>query len=51
LIDHSAYDSYVFLIEAEGKRLVYSGDFQGHGRKGKSPTSLLEHPPKDIDAC
>jgi len=49
LVDHSAYDSYAFLIEADGKRLFYSGDFRGHGRKGKLLKSLLEHPPKDID--
>lgn len=49
LVDHSAYDSYAFLIEADGKRLFYSGDFRGHGRKGKLLKSFLEHPPKDID--
>jgi len=35
LMDHSAFDAYLFLIEGEGKRLVYSGDFRSHGRKGK----------------
>ena len=49
LIDHSAYDSYAFLVEADGKRVFYSGDFRGHGRKGKLLARLLEHPPKDID--
>ena len=39
LMDHSAFDSYLFLIEGEGKRLIYSGDFRSHGRKGK----LFEH--------
>ncbi|MFH1317838.1 MAG: MBL fold metallo-hydrolase, partial [Candidatus Omnitrophota bacterium] len=32
LVDHSAFDALAFLIEAEGKRLFYSGDFRGHGR-------------------
>jgi len=49
LVDHSAYDSYAFLVEADGKRIFYSGDFRGHGRKGKLLKSFLEHPPKDID--
>lgn len=33
LMDHSAYDAYAFLIKADGKSLVYSGDFRIHGRK------------------
>ena len=32
-VDHSAYDSLAFVIEAEGKRLLYSGDLRMHGRK------------------
>ena len=31
LVDHSAVDAYAFLIEAEGKRLFYSGDLRSHG--------------------
>lgn len=33
LADHSAYDAYSLLIEADGKRLLYSGDLRAHGRK------------------
>jgi ribonuclease J len=33
LVDHSSYGSVAFLIEAEGKRIVYSGDLRLHGRK------------------
>ena len=33
LVDHSATDAYAFLIEAEGKRILYSGDFRANGRK------------------
>ena len=36
LMDHSAFDAYAFLIEADGKSLFYSGDFRSHGRKSKS---------------
>ena len=31
VIDHSAADSYMFVIEAEGKRVLYTGDFRLHG--------------------
>lgn len=33
-VDHSAYDSYLFIIEAEGKCIVHTGDFRTHGRLG-----------------
>lgn len=32
-VDHSAFDSQAFLMEAEGKRVLYSGDLRLHGRK------------------
>lgn len=50
LVDHSAYDSYALLVEAEGKRVFYSGDFRAHGRKGSLFEKMLRNPPKDIDA-
>lgn len=39
-VSHSAYDSYMFLIEAAGKRILHTGDFRGHGylSKGSLPT-------------
>lgn len=49
LVDHSAYDSYALLIEADGKRLFYSGDFRAHGRKAKLFEKMIAHPPEDID--
>lgn len=51
LVDHSAYDAYCFLIEAEGKKVVYSGDFRASGFKGflfKDVTQKLSG--KNIDA-
>ena len=30
-VSHSAYDSYMFIIEAQGKRIVHTGDFRDHG--------------------
>ncbi len=49
LIDHSGYDAYSILIEADGKRLFYSGDFRMHGRKAKLTEKLMTHPPEKID--
>jgi ribonuclease J len=50
LMDHSAYDAYALLVEADGQRLFYSGDFRGHGRKGKLFDKLVSHPPNNIEA-
>lgn len=49
LVDHSAYDSYALLIEADGKKIFYSGDFRAHGRKGSLYKKMIENPPTDID--
>lgn len=35
LMDHSAFDAAAFEITAEGKTILYTGDFRGHGRKQK----------------
>lgn len=49
LVDHSAVDAYSFLIEAEGKRIYYSGDFRAHGRKSVLFDRAVKRPPKEID--
>jgi ribonuclease J len=49
LVDHSAFDAYALLVEAGGRRLFYSGDIRGHGRKAKLFENLLHHPPGAID--
>ena len=49
LVDHSAFDAYAFLVEADGRRVFYSGDFRAHGRKGRLFDQLLGAPPKDLD--
>ena len=41
-IDHSACDSYMFLIEAENKRILHTGDFRFHGFRGKGVLKLLD---------
>jgi len=49
LVDHSGYDAYSLLIEADKKRLFYSGDFRMHGRKSKLTEKLIANPPENID--
>ncbi len=48
-VDHSAYDAYALLVEADGQRLFYSGDLRGHGRKAALFEQLVGHPPQDVD--
>lgn len=33
LVDHSAFDAYALVVEADARRLIYSGDLRAHGRK------------------
>jgi ribonuclease J len=49
LVDHSAYDAYALLIEADQKRLLYSGDMRMHGRKAQLMDKLMATGPKDVD--
>ena len=49
LVDHSAFDAYSLLVEAEGRRVFYSGDFRAHGRKGKLFEAMVKRPPEGID--
>lgn len=49
LVDHSAYDAYSLLVEAGGKKLLYSGDFRGHGRKSALFERMLRKPPAEVD--
>lgn len=49
LMDHSAYDSYALLIEGDGRRLFYTGDLRGHGRKKSVFARLVAHPPPDVN--
>ena len=39
----------LFLVEADGKSLIYSGDFREHGRKQKAFQWFLDHAPENID--
>lgn len=49
-VDHSAYDAYMFLIEANddtkesGKKVIlHTGDFRGHGRRGKRTLDIVNY--------
>jgi len=49
LVDHSGFDAYALEVEADGRRLFYSGDLRAHGNKGKLFEAMLQRPPKNID--
>jgi len=49
-VDHSVYGSAAFLIEGDGKTVLYSGDIRLHGRKtGMAKTLLVALKDKTID--
>lgn len=41
-VSHSAYDAYMFLIEANGTRILHTGDFREHGYLGKGLLPTIE---------
>ena len=47
--NHSIYDSYMFLIEADGKRIWHTGDYREHGFYAEALTKVLRVYAKDID--
>lgn len=49
LNDHSAFDAYSLLLEADDRRLFYTGDIRGHGRKAGIFEQLLRTPPENVD--
>ena len=46
LADHSAFDAYSLLVDAGGRRLFYTGDIRGHGRKAALFDRLVGRPPE-----
>lgn len=48
-IDHSACDSYLFLIEADGNRALYTGDFRLHGVRGGTMDKILDRRIEKVD--
>jgi len=49
LVDHSAYGAFALLVEAGGRRLFYTGDFSGQGRKRALFYRFLRKAPTNID--
>jgi len=47
--DHSAFDSYSFLVEVDGKSIFYSGDFRNHGRKANAFKWFTHNAPQNVD--
>lgn len=49
-VDHSTFGCLAFLLEADGKTLLYSGDLRWHGRKPGMMRTLVEQlAPRNID--
>jgi len=48
-IDHSAFDAYMFIVEADNKRILHTGDFRGHGFRSKGLIPTLKSYAKNID--
>ena len=46
---HSIYDSHMFLIEADGKRIWHTGDYREHGYLGKGLFPTLKKYATNID--
>lgn len=42
VVDHSSYNSGMILVESNGKKILHSGDYRNHGRKGKIFQPILE---------
>lgn len=41
-VDHSSYNSCMFLVESEGKKILHTGDFRLHGRKKDETLNNLQ---------
>ena len=48
-VSHSAFDAYMFKIEAEGKNILHTGDFRRHGYLGKGLPCVLQNYVKSVD--
>ena len=48
-VDHSAIDAYMFIVEADGMRVLHTGDFRGHGFKSKGLIPTLKNFATNID--
>lgn len=42
LVDHSAYDAYMFLIKTPDETILHTGDFREHGYRGAKMVELIQ---------
>ena len=49
MVDHSAFDAYMFVIEADGKRILHTGDFRLHGFRGSKTLPMLRRYAYGVD--
>jgi len=49
MIDHSAFDAYMFIVQADGKRILHTGDFRLHGVRGSKTLKMLKCYARNID--
>ncbi len=49
LVDHSAFDACMFLAEADGRRVLHTGDFRLHGFRGDKTLPALQKYAGDLD--
>ncbi|MBQ9242424.1 MAG: MBL fold metallo-hydrolase [Proteobacteria bacterium] len=47
--DHSAWDSCMFLIQADGLRILHTGDFRAHGHTGMQSMKTLQERVGHVD--
>ncbi len=50
LMEHSAFDAFALLVEADGRRIFYTGDFRAHGNDRGPLERLLADPPQGVHA-
>lgn len=43
IVDHSAYEAFMLLIETKDKKIVHTGDFRGHGYRGETKLIPMIH--------
>jgi ribonuclease J len=48
--DHSAFDSYMYLINDSEKRVLHTGDFRSHGKIGEDSLEYIEKNIGKVDA-
>ena len=48
LVDHSGFDAYSLVVDAGGRRLMYTGDLRGHGRKAVLFERMVSAPPAGV---